>query len=142
MDTHSQPLPVERHAPSISPDGYIRLRLASLNDLSFVHLYSESDSDFLQELKGQTVPARDAGFSEWKSETNPAISLGWSWFIHSQSERMLLAPEAIRSNVMLIDAYGYDLGPIQTSNLFSTWLNAFEWQGVVSMALRDGVASC
>lgn len=142
MDTHQKTLAIERHVPSFSPDGYIRVRLASLNALSFVHLYSESDTDFLHELKTQTVPARDAGFSEWKSDTHPAISLGWGWFIHSQSERMLLAPDGIRSNVMLIDASGYDLGPIQTSKLFCTWLSDFEWQGEVSMALREGIAAC
>lgn len=126
----------------MSPDGYIRLPLASLNALSFVHLFSDSDADFLQELKEQTVPARAAGFSEWKSDTNPTISLGWGWFIHSESERILLAPDGVRSNVMLIDAHGYDLGPIQTSNLFCSWLDAFEWQGTVTMALRDFVAPC
>ncbi|RJG07419.1 DUF4902 domain-containing protein [Noviherbaspirillum cavernae] len=124
----------------MSPDGYIRLPLASLNALSFVHLFSEGDDDFLQELRAQTVPACSAGFSEWKSDTSPPISLGWGWFIHSQSHRMLLAPDGIRSNVMLIDAHGYDLGPGKTSNLFCMWLNAFDWQGVVSMALRDSIA--
>lgn len=124
----------------MSPDGYIRLPLASLNALSFVHLYSESDEAFLEELKAQTIPARSAGFSEWKSTTAPAISLGWGWFIHSQREHMMLAPDGVRSNVMLIDAHGYDLGPIKTSNLFCTWLSTFEWQHIVGMAVRDTVA--
>lgn len=124
----------------MSPDGYIRLPLASLHSLSFEHLFSESDADFLQELKAQTIPARSAGFSEWKSNTSPAISLGWGWFIDHRSDRMLLAPDGVRSNVMLIDAYGYDLGPMKTSSLLCTWLSAFEWQGTVSMALRDTLA--
>lgn len=141
METYLQPRPIGQRAPTLSPDGYIRLPLASLNSLSFVHLFSESDEDFLDELRAQTIPARAAGFSEWKSDTDPAISLGWGWFIHSRSERIMLAPDGVRSNVMLIDAHGYDLGPRKTSSLFSTWLGAFEWQGVVSMALRD-MAAC
>lgn len=135
MDTHLQLHAVERQALAISSDGYIRLRLANLNALPFMHMFSENDINFLQELKVQTVPARTAGFSEWQSDTIPAISLGWGWFIHNQSERMLLAPDAVRSNVMLIDTFGYDLGQLKTSSLFCTWLSAFEWQDAVSMAL-------
>lgn len=144
MDTNLHTNPhsrtLEHRAPSLSPDGYIRLPLASLNRLPFVHLYSDSDPDFLDELRAQTVPARSAGFSEWKSDTSPAISVGWGWFIHSQNERMLLAPDGVRSNVMLIDAHGYDLGPAKTSSLFCTWLASFNWQGDVSLALRDCMA--
>jgi hypothetical protein len=130
----------EQRVPGLSPDGYIRLPLASLKTLRFVHLFSESDEDFLEELKTQAIPARLAGFSEWKSDTSPAISIGWGWFIHSQSQGMMLAPDGVRSNVMLIDAQGYDLGPMKTSNLFRTWLAAFEWQCVVGMGLRDSIA--
>lgn len=140
METHLRLRSIDHRAPAMSPDGYIRLPLASLNALSFVHLYSESDEAFLDELKAQTIPASSAGFCEWKSDTAPAISLGWGWFIHSQTERMMLAPDGVRSNVMLIDAQGYDLGPIKTSNIFCTWLAAFEWQSTVGSAVRDTVA--
>lgn len=118
------------------------MSIARLNALSFEHLYSESDADFLQELKEQTLPACDAGFSEWKSDTVPSISIGWGWFIHSQSRRLLLAPDAVRSNVMLVDALGYDLGQQQTSHLFGAWLSIFAWQNTVESALRTEVASC
>jgi len=142
VDIHIQPQTIAAPVPSLSPDGYIRLRLASLNEISFVHLFSESDSGFLQELRSQTIPARCAGFSEWKSDDYPAISLGWGWFIHSDSDRMLLAPDGIRSNVMFIDTHGYDLGPQKTSSLFGIWLNAFDWQPTVTMALENSIASC
>lgn len=119
----------------MSPDGYIRLPLASLNMLSFVHLFSQPDDDFLNELREQTVPAGLAGFSEWKSDSEPAVSLGWSWFVHSGSERLLLAPDGVRSNVMMIDACGYDLGTAKTSGLFYVWLNVFDWQAEVAASL-------
>lgn len=136
METYLQIRPVGQRVPELSPDGYIRLPLASLNSLPFVHLFSESDPEFLQELKAQTIPARSAGFSEWKSDTKPAISIGWGWFIHNQSEQVMLAPDGVRSNVMLIDTHGYDLGPAKTSYLFCTWLSAFEWQEIVGMSLH------
>ncbi len=120
---------------AVSHDGYIRLSLRALSKLSFIHLSSDFDNDILTDLKLQTVPARHAGFSEWISDTNPAISLGWSWFIHSQTQRLLAAPEAIRSNVMLIDVRGYDLGTTTTSYLFTTWLALHDWQRTVADAV-------
>lgn len=129
--------------PSISPDGYIRLSLATLSKLPFTHLASDIDPDFLDELKTQTVAAQTAGFSEWTSDTSPAISLGWGWFIHNQSRRLLLAPDLVRSNVMLIDIHGYDLGTAVTSSLFGTWLAVYDWQHPVACALSTlMVAGC
>lgn len=129
-------------ALAVSPDGYIRIRLSNLDVLPFVHLFSESDDGFLQELQSQTIPARCAGFSEWISDTTPPISIGWGWFVHSDSERMLLAPDGVRSNVMLIDTQGYDLGPQKTASLFGAWLSAFEWQPAVSTALNHHASHC
>jgi hypothetical protein len=130
--------------PAISPDGYIRLSLASLCTAPLLHLFSTVDHHFLEELQEQTVPARSAGFCEWKSATAPEISMGWGWFIHDELERLFLAPDAVRSNVMLIDALGYDLGAAKTSNLFCTWLNIFEWQETVNNALGNplGCSPC
>lgn len=140
LDTSPHSQAVERRTPALSPDGYIRLPLAGLTTLPFVHLFSETDAHFLEELQSQTVPARSAGFSEWKSDTTPAVSLGWGWFVHSDSDRLMLAPEPVRSNVMLVDTFGYDLGPMKTSDLFSSWLEIFNWQDSVSLALRDPLA--
>lgn len=119
----------------ISPDGYIRLSLANLAELPFIHLESTSDPDFCNELLAHTIQTRVAGFSEYRSDTTPAISLGWSWYVHSPSNRLLLAPEAVRSNVMLIDIHGYDVGAITTSGLLGTWLAVFDWQSSVRSKL-------
>ena len=126
--------------PALSTDGYIRLRVTHLSALRFVHLGTERDSSFLAELQTKTVPARVAGFCEWMSDTTPAVSVGWGWFIHNPSNRLLLAPEAVRSNVMLTDIYGYDLGPVVTSDLFGTWLTSYDWQNAVSIALQASLA--
>lgn len=121
--------------PNLSPDGYIRLPLADFLEFSFLHFYSESDADFLQELRIKTIPARLAGFTEWKSESNPAISIGWAWFIREQSDTILLAPDRVRSNLMLRDAQGYDLGPQNTAELLSAWLNIFNWKDTVKISV-------
>jgi len=141
MNTYRYPSS-QRAVLTLSPDGYIRLRLSSLSTISFMHFFSESDDAFLLELQSQTITASSAGFSEWVSDTCPPISLGWGWFIHEDSDRMMLAPDGVRSNVMLIDVQGYDLGPHKTVSLFSAWLSGFEWQTAVCTALNDHATPC
>lgn len=121
--------------PKLSPDGYIRLPLADFMEFSFLHFYSESDADLLQELRAKTIPARLAGFTEWKSESSPTISIGWTWFIHDKSNAILLAPDRVRSNLMLRDVQGYDLGPQNTAELLSAWLNIFNWTETVRISV-------
>lgn len=140
MDIYLHHRPVEHRLPRMSPDGYIRLPLGSLASLSFVHLFSHTDTDFLEDLRDNSIAVSTAGFSEWKSETRPDISLGWGWFIQSQTGKILLAPDGVRSNLMLIDTTGYDLGPLRTSSLLHTWLQGFEWQGAVKSALHKDSA--
>ncbi len=124
--------------PAISLDGYIRISLKNLNALPFIHLFSDSDTDFQHELMAQTIPSKQAGFSECRSDTTPSISLGWGWYVHSHSNRLLLAPDAVRSNVMLIDRYGYDVGAPMTAGLLNAWLTIFDWQVWVRATLRGG----
>ncbi|HEY5799524.1 MAG TPA: DUF4902 domain-containing protein [Burkholderiaceae bacterium] len=120
------------HTPTLSRDGYIRLSLHHLSQLPLIHLDTATDDAILDELRALTVPAAAAGYCEWCSVTTPSISIGWSWFIHSQSAQILPAPEAVRSNVMFVDAQGYDLGQTETSMLFTLWLATHEWKGNVA----------
>src|SRR6476661_3237744 len=99
MDIYLHHRPVEHRLPRMSPDGYIRLPLDSLASLPLVHLFSHADTEFLEELRSAMVAASVAGYSEWKSETQPDVSLAWGWFIQTPSGRLLLAPDRIRSNL-------------------------------------------
>jgi hypothetical protein len=107
----------------------------NLNSLPFVHLFSEVDTDFHHELLGKSIPAQKAGFCECKSDTVPAISLGWGWYMHSHSNKLLVAPDEVRSNVMLIDKNGYDVGAPMTRGLLSAWLTVYDWQAWVCTTL-------
>ena len=122
----------------ISPDGYVRLSIEQLTLLPFIHSGSFPDFDFQEELQAQDVFCKVAGFSECRSDTTPAISVGWGWYVHSQSSLLLLAPDAVRSNVMLIDKYGYDMGTIVTAGMLSAWLGLFNWQSwALGVVLKD-----
>ncbi len=120
----------------ISPDGYIRLSFSTFSSLPFVHLFTDRDLTLLEELVGQEIPAKSAGFSECISSTTPSISLGWAWYQHRDSNCLLLAPEIVRSNVMIVDMHGYDVGSKTTSNLISEWLTCCDWPAMVRLALR------
>lgn len=123
----------------ISPDGYVRLSIEQLTLLPFVHLGSFPDSEFEEELRAQAISCKVAGFSECRSDTTPTISFGWGWYVPSHSDLLLLAPDAVRSNVMLIDKYGYDLGNVVTAGMLSAWLRIFNWQSwVVGVVYKDG----
>lgn len=112
------------------------MTLAGFARLRFAHLVSNSDQDLLDELLDQALPVRAVGFSEWKSDSIPEVSLGWDWLIAIQSNQFFLSPDAIRSNLMLIDTHGYDLGAPVTSNLLRVWLNTvLDWQKAVRIAI-------
>lgn len=120
----------------ISPDGYIRLPFSSFSSLQFVHLYTDHDPALCDELIAQSIPVNSAGFSECISATTPSISLGWAWYIHAHSNLLMLAAEPVRSNVMIIDMHGYDVGSATTSELISEWLQYCDWRAMVGLALR------
>jgi len=121
----------------MSPDGYLRMRFVDLCGLTFVHLFSSYDETLLDALHTEGVCAATAGISEWKSETDPEVSLGWDWFVDSSSGRLLPVRKGVRSNLMLLDAKGYDLGPGATACLCAAWLGVFEWQPTVAGAVRS-----
>lgn len=137
------PLFVAQSEPGVyaaTPDGYVRMRLAELQPIRFEHLFSYRDPALLAELLALGMPARLAGFTEWTSVSTPAVSLAWGWYVASRSRAVLLAPDGVRSNLMLIDARGYDLGPKRTSELLHAWLHSLPWRSDVAVAIRNGHA--
>ena len=127
---------MQNSALKISPDGYIRLSFPSFSLLPFVHVFTERDANLQYELLEQTIFAELAGFSECISTTTPSISFGWAWYVQSESNSLQLAPEPVRSNVMIVDMQGYDVGVATTSELILQWLQYCDWQAMVKLALR------
>lgn len=120
----------------VSPDGYIRTTFANFTSLPFKHIFTERDQELQDDLLAQAIFADSAGISEWISSTSPSISLGWAWYKHSGLNCLHLAPEPVRSNVMIVDMHGYDVGLVTTSNLILQWLQYCDWQDMVNLALK------
>ncbi|WP_158228862.1 DUF4902 domain-containing protein [Chitinimonas sp. BJB300] len=118
---------------ALAPDGLIRLTFADLCSTPIKQLMVWQDTDLLNELKDWGIKPSIAGFCEWVSETTaPQISIGWAWFLPSTTERPILAPGGVSSNVMLRTQTGYDLGSQKTAELLLAWVTGLEWQGLIA----------
>jgi hypothetical protein len=122
-----------------SGDGYIRMSFKRLALLQFVHVTSACDQTVLAELLAEAVPAGAAGYTEWIGKTAPVVSLGWDWYCDDDSRHCLLINE-VRSNIMLVDSQGKDLGMRRSAHLIASWLGALEWQSAVLAAANPGVS--
>jgi|SRR5947207_2330294 len=125
---------VGRASNSLCPDGYIRTSLTVLASRDFKHVMSARDEDVLTELLECCVPVSLAGWTEWVSTTEPVVSLSWDWCVEPNSQR-LLRIEDVRSNLMLVDRRGYDVGMSRTARIVGMWLAVFDWQAIVREAV-------
>ncbi|MGQ5524302.1 DUF4902 domain-containing protein [Chitinimonas sp. PSY-7] len=118
---------------ALAPDGLIRLTFADLCNIPLRQHMIWQDTDLLLELKGLGIKPSLAGFCEWVSDTaTPQISIGWAWFLPSTTERAILAPGGVSSNVMLRTQTGYDLGSTKTAELLLAWVTSLDWQGFIT----------
>jgi Domain of unknown function (DUF4902) len=123
-------------------DSRVRLHEAALRSLGLRHLQSGLDVFEERESASLTVEAASvmtaiSGYTEWGSDTVPAVSLGWDWLVDS-SGMLTLRRHSIRTNVMLVDAQGVDRGHQMTVASLVTMLSSgdpWPWQQPVLSAL-------
>jgi hypothetical protein len=120
------------HIIAISPDSYIRLTVETLRKITFVHLVSGLDDDEPALLRKGAIFTEITGYTEWISETTPAISIGWDWMIQPAQEKggcyqRISEP---RSNLMLIDSQHQDFGSAKAAALIEAVIDEMAWQDV------------
>lgn len=121
---------------TLCDDGYVRLTRDTLLAIPLVHLLSGLDEDHSNIQQADGRPTRIAGYTEWLSVTKPAITIGWDWALDVFTGRVRYTRLGDPcSNLMLVDAEGGDLGPVQTTVLLTTTLDALAWQAAVHEAL-------
>jgi hypothetical protein len=122
-----------------SADGYVRLSHARMRAIPLIHLISGLDADPAGGDVGPVGATRAAisGYTEWLSMTIPALSLGWDWMLGS-ADRVLRYQRIgePRSNVMLIDVHGRDLGPRSSAVALALLVDDFNWQDTVASFVR------
>lgn len=89
-------------------DAYVRLSIENLQGLKITHVHSEME-DVLSPDADQAQPMVQ-GFTEWSAPGDRAISFGWDWTFEPDKNRLLARWTTLRTNLMLIDEDGSDLG--------------------------------
>jgi hypothetical protein len=124
----------DRSHLAVSADGYVRLTVTAFRAISLAHLLSDLDADV--NLPPSTASgaclASIVGYTEWASQTTPALSLGWDWRIATTAGRVRYERDGeVRSNVMLLDERRRDLGALATGILLCVAVDALEWAQAV-----------
>jgi hypothetical protein len=122
-----------RVALIVSHDGYVRLTLSTFRAIALRHLFSGLDQDEDEAARASTAIGASKssilGFTEWVSDTTPAVSLGWDWRVNTiGGGARYVRDSEVRSNVMLVEPGLGDLGDLATSATLSTAVDALAWQ--------------
>lgn len=120
--------PASVNGLSVSDDGYIRLQFGLLQTIPLVHLISGlDDSNPITALEG-AIPTEITGYTEWISNTVPAITIGWDWEMDADHGHILLRKTSVaRSNILLQDLNGMDAGSAKTLDLLDTLVDELDW---------------
>lgn len=113
---------------SVSDDGYIRLSFAKLQTVSLIHLISGLDEISPTTISDSAMATEIMGYTEWISKTFPTITIGWDWQINTGSNQIQLQKIGKpRSNILIQDSTGIDIGTIETTTLLEALIDALDW---------------
>ncbi len=126
----------------LDDDGYVKLQLRNFHGIRLQHFVSGLDEESPEStsMEGACVSTIE-GYTEWVSISAPVISLGWDWIYDPMRiPAMLVHPGSLRTNVMLLDNDGAEVGPLKTSVLLEAVLDCFDWQETVLGAIENRYA--
>lgn len=112
----------------VSEDGRIRLSFAELISIRFTHLISGLDEGCAEAASGDVSPTTICGYTEWISDCDPRLSIGWDWLIHGRN--LLRRISEPRSNLML-QTNLMDVGHVQLPALLGEFVDTLKWQSIV-----------
>jgi len=122
---------------TLSTDSYIRVPLSSLLDAPFIHLLSALDETRPDSTLFDTSVCTISGYTEWITDTAPAITIGWDWEqTVSNSVSNYVRVGNPRSNLMLLDAGERDLGYDTSAVLLGSLIDTLRWQEEVNQAIN------
>ncbi|MDV8153250.1 DUF4902 domain-containing protein [Acinetobacter pittii] len=109
---------------SISADGFIRMNENQLMNYPLQHLISIVETT---QIKDSQILYY--GFTEWVTSLTPALSTGWDWeFIEYNGITSINRIGLPRSNIMLVDASGTDIGFEVTETLIEKKIDTLFWE--------------
>lgn len=117
----------------VSDDGYIRIPHSEILALRFVHLFSGLDEDCRKTCTEGACPTSISGYTEWMTDSDPAITVGWDWYLDTAMLRPVYVLHGLpRTNLMALDsACRNDLGDLQTWILLAALIEHLGWQEII-----------
>jgi len=116
-----------------SRDYYVRFPHRRLADIVFEHLCTEQDPAVLR-VDPQLCRA---GITEWIGRCGPlSVSLGWDWGQSQNGSIRLLKAVAPRTNLMALDAKGYDMAGAAGTHALWSLIESLPWRATVALAVR------
>ena len=113
-------------------DGYIRLPFTEVKKLFLIHLISGVDQDVPTITSHGAVPTAITGYTEWVSNSAPAITIGWDWQMHALDHCVQLKSlSEPRSNLMLQSVNFSDVGHLKTATLLEAFIDGLSWESEV-----------
>ncbi len=117
---------------TLSNDGYIRISLPQFQAIPLFHLLSGLEKSYPANILGGAIETEISGYTEWISNTKPAITIGWDWVMGALHHVIVLRRiSAPRCNVMLQDLSKRDLGPVDTVEHLEIFIDKLDWQATV-----------
>jgi len=113
-----------------SGDGYLRATIGELHRWSLTHFLTAFDSLAAPSDAAFVV----SGVTEWICQVpskNMIASLGWDWYLPGLQGVPACSNCDIRTNVMLVNCEGQDLGQHLTSENLAEWLKRTGWEHAV-----------
>jgi len=109
---------------SISTDGFIRMNENQLMNYPLQHLISTVESTQIEDSQILYY-----GFTEWATSRSPALSTGWDWeFVEQDGIASLKRIGLPRSNIMIVDLSGTDIGFDVTETLIEKKIDSLFWE--------------
>ncbi|MES2299297.1 MAG: DUF4902 domain-containing protein [Pseudomonadota bacterium] len=112
------------------PDtGYVYLTLSELQEICLVHLISGMDEERPAFPFEGAVPTAITGYTEWISDGQRVVTIGWDWQMQCDSDEIKLKRiSEPSSNVVLQTPGRENLSAPLTTNLLEDFIDTFSWQ--------------
>ena len=127
--------------PILSSDGYIRLSLQQLPHVQLHHLHSSLYTERSPEQSRATSLTDIQGYTEWVTQSQPSISIGWDWQVHyrtgATNYSMVGQPF---SNLLLQNNQQQDFSLNESLSMLTIWLNTLNWQEKISHYIQSKYA--
>lgn len=128
---------------TITSDGLLRLRQQDLSEITLFHLISGIDDEIHDDAAPRCGASTTlSGYTEWSSEQEPRLSLGWDWQLGTGSA----SPKVVRlglprTNVLVL---GQERAPLpwdESLQVLATFIDAMDWNTPAFRAVCERYAS-